>query len=218
MHWIRGKLGYSNVVSTLCLLLLLGGGTAYAASALGKESVGTKQLAKAAVTPSKLSKAAKKKLTGAAGPQGVPGTTGPQGPQGIQGVPGEQGPPGKEGREGPGAVTIEDTATSSVHQLGAFAGVEFEDFCSGSSVEIILAATSSAFNPLEASGTATSGATLEPRQTNGALEVLATGTGSSAMDVIARDSGASQSFDRFDLYINASGCKLWGMITPSTVG
>ena len=53
MHRIRGKLTYSNVVATFCLVLLLGGGTAYAESALGKESVGTKQLAKAAVTPAK---------------------------------------------------------------------------------------------------------------------------------------------------------------------
>jgi hypothetical protein len=216
MNWIRGKLSYSNVISTLCLLLLLGGGTAYAASALGKESVGTKQLAKAAVTPSKLSKGAKKTLTGAAGPQGVAGATGPQGPQGI---PGQEGAPGKEGPEGPGAVTIEDTATNSVHQLGTFAGVEVEDFCSAGSVEIILAATSTgALNPLQAFGTATSGSTLEPRQATGVFQEFATGLGDAAMDMVARDSGASQGFDRFDIYMNANGCKLWGMITPSTTG
>ncbi len=57
MHRIRGKLTYSNVVATFCLVLLLGGGTAYAASQmLPKNSVGAKQLKKHAVTPSKLSK------------------------------------------------------------------------------------------------------------------------------------------------------------------
>ena len=39
---LRGKLTYANVVSTLCLFLLLGGG-AYAATHLKKNSVGTGQ-------------------------------------------------------------------------------------------------------------------------------------------------------------------------------
>jgi hypothetical protein len=212
---IRGKLSYANVISTLCLLLLLGGGTAYASSALGKESVGTKQLTKAAVTPSKLSKAAKKTLTGPAGPQGATGATGPQGPQGV---PGQEGMSGKEGPAGPGAVTLEDKATNSLHQLGTYAGVEVEDFCSGSSVEIILTATSTAaLNPLQVFGTATIGTTLEPRQTTEAIEEFATASGNAALDVVARDTAASQSFDRFDLYINATGCKFWGMVTPSTM-
>jgi hypothetical protein len=50
MHRLRGYLTYSNVVSTLCLALLLCGGTAYAATALAKSSVGSKQLKKEAVT------------------------------------------------------------------------------------------------------------------------------------------------------------------------
>lgn len=76
MHQIRGKLSYANVISTLCLVLLLGGGTAYAASQLEKESVGTRQLKKGSVTPTKLSKAAKSTLTGATGPQGPAGPAG----------------------------------------------------------------------------------------------------------------------------------------------
>jgi hypothetical protein len=46
---LRGKLTYANVVSSLCLFLLLGGGAAVAAG-LGKNSVGTKQLKKSSVT------------------------------------------------------------------------------------------------------------------------------------------------------------------------
>jgi hypothetical protein len=49
-----GKLTYSNVISTLCLFLLLGGGTAFAANQLGKNSVGSKQIKKNAVTTAKL--------------------------------------------------------------------------------------------------------------------------------------------------------------------
>jgi hypothetical protein len=86
MNRVREKLTYSNVISTLCLFLLLGGGTAFAASQLEKESVGTNQLKKGAVTPSKLSKASKETLTGR---RGATGAQGPQGPQGAPAVPGQ---------------------------------------------------------------------------------------------------------------------------------
>jgi hypothetical protein len=54
MNRLRGKLTYSNVISTLCLFLLIGGGTAFAANHLGKNSVGAKQLKKSAVTATKI--------------------------------------------------------------------------------------------------------------------------------------------------------------------
>jgi hypothetical protein len=88
MDRIRRKLTYSNVISTLCLVLLLGGGTAYAASKLGRESVGTGALKKEAVTPAKLSQKAKAALTG---PAGAKGATGAQGPQGAPGAAGAAG-------------------------------------------------------------------------------------------------------------------------------
>ena len=100
MHRIRGKLTYSNVISTLCLFLLLGGGTAWAASQLGKESVDTKQLAKEAVTPTKLSKASKATLTGDPGPKGATGAPGPKGDTGPTGQQGPQGPQGDKGDKG----------------------------------------------------------------------------------------------------------------------
>jgi hypothetical protein len=42
MQQLRDGLTYANVVSTLCLFLLLGGGAAVAASQLGKNTVGAK--------------------------------------------------------------------------------------------------------------------------------------------------------------------------------
>jgi hypothetical protein len=54
MKNLGSKLTYSNVISTLCLFLVLGGGTAFAATQLGKNSVGAKQLKKNAVTAAKL--------------------------------------------------------------------------------------------------------------------------------------------------------------------
>jgi hypothetical protein len=62
MRGLSGKLTYSNVVSTLCLFLLLGGGAAFAATQLKKNSVGTKQIKNNAVTTAKIKNGA---ITGA---------------------------------------------------------------------------------------------------------------------------------------------------------
>jgi hypothetical protein len=53
---MRPKLTYANVISTLCLFPLLGGGAAFAASHLRKNSVGSKQLKKNSVTTAKIKK------------------------------------------------------------------------------------------------------------------------------------------------------------------
>jgi hypothetical protein len=75
MKRFKSRLTYANVISTLCLFLVLGGG-AYAATRLPKNSVGTKQLKNGAVSPAKLNAAAKKTITGPAGPAGPPGAPG----------------------------------------------------------------------------------------------------------------------------------------------
>lgn len=54
MNRLRSKLTYANIISTLCLFLLLGGGAAFAAGGLGKNTVGAKQLKKNAVTTAKI--------------------------------------------------------------------------------------------------------------------------------------------------------------------
>jgi hypothetical protein len=60
---IRSKLTYANVISTLCLFLLVGGGTAFAAQQmLSKNSVGTKQIKNNAITAAKIKNGA---VTGA---------------------------------------------------------------------------------------------------------------------------------------------------------
>lgn len=51
---MRPRLTYANVMSTLAVFLVIGGGAAYAASHLGKNSVGTKQIKKNAVTGAKV--------------------------------------------------------------------------------------------------------------------------------------------------------------------
>jgi hypothetical protein len=56
MRPIRSRLTYANVMSTIAVFLLLGGGAAFAASKLGKNSVGTKQIKNGAVTAAKIKK------------------------------------------------------------------------------------------------------------------------------------------------------------------
>jgi len=82
MEQIRAKLTYANIVSSLCLFLLLGGGAAFAATKLAKNSVGTRQLKNGAVTQPKVNPAllaelkGQKGATGPIGPRGLPGSNG----------------------------------------------------------------------------------------------------------------------------------------------
>jgi len=89
MRTLRDKLTYANVISTLCLFLLLGGG-AYAASQLPKNSVGAKQIKNNAVTGKKIKTGSisADKLTSSAVAtlKGMKGDAGPAGAQGPQGT------------------------------------------------------------------------------------------------------------------------------------
>jgi len=95
---IRKRLTYANVMSSIAVFLVVAGGTAFAASQLGKESVGTKQLKKEAVSLAKINAAAKNSLKGSSGPAGP---TGPKGAEGPKGATGAQGPKGEKGDTGP---------------------------------------------------------------------------------------------------------------------
>jgi hypothetical protein len=86
----RHRIGSAHVIALIAFFVALGGG-AYAAFSLPKNSVGTKQLRRGAVTPPKLSKAALKKLKGATGPRGPQGKTGKTGPKGAKGDKGDTG-------------------------------------------------------------------------------------------------------------------------------
>lgn len=56
MKQIRERLTYANVMSSIAVFLVLGGATAFAATQLGKNSVGSTQLKKNAVTTAKIKK------------------------------------------------------------------------------------------------------------------------------------------------------------------
>jgi hypothetical protein len=54
MKTMRSKLSYANVTSSLCLFLLVAGGSAYAATQVAKDSVGNQQLKKNSVSTGKI--------------------------------------------------------------------------------------------------------------------------------------------------------------------
>ncbi|HEX7279784.1 MAG TPA: collagen-like protein [Solirubrobacterales bacterium] len=95
LRTLRSSLTYSNVVSTLCLFLLLGG-VAYAAAQLAPNSVGTKQLKDGAVTLRKIDKRTQRELKPVRPPAAI-GIAGPAGPKGEDGAPGQAGSPGSAG-------------------------------------------------------------------------------------------------------------------------
>src|SRR6201989_3175644 len=93
MGLLRRHLTYANVAASLALFLALGG-AAYAAPQLPKNSVGTNQIRKEAVTAAKISKKTRKQLQGQRGPAGQ------QGPQGKTGKTGAKGATGARGAQG----------------------------------------------------------------------------------------------------------------------
>jgi hypothetical protein len=99
MNFVRHRLTYANVIATLALFLVLGGG-AYAASQLPRNSVGTGQLKAEAVTAGKIAKKARQQLQGDRGPTGPQGPQGKAGPKGATGAKGAQGTAGVKGTNG----------------------------------------------------------------------------------------------------------------------
>jgi hypothetical protein len=106
MKLVRKRLTYANVMSSIAVFFVVAGGTAFAASQLGKESVGTSQLKKEAVSLAKIKTSAKNSLKGAAGPAGPKGAEGPRGAEGPKGATGERGPKGETGEPGPFPTTL----------------------------------------------------------------------------------------------------------------
>jgi len=113
---LRKRLTYANVMSSLAVFMVLGGASAFAATQLAKESVGTNQLKKEAVSLAKIKLGTKNALKGQTGPQGPQGK---QGERGLQGQRGEKGEKGAQGLQGiPGVSGLERVtqlvATSAV--------------------------------------------------------------------------------------------------------
>ncbi len=88
MKRLCGKLTYANVMVTILAFVVLCGGAAVAANQLGKNTVGTKQLKRGAVTSAKVKDRSltPKDFKGLVGPPRGPGVSGPAGPPGPPGT------------------------------------------------------------------------------------------------------------------------------------
>src|SRR6478672_1889927 len=89
---MRRHLTYANVVSTLCLFIVLGGSAVAATQILPRNSVGTKQIRRHAITKAKLAPKLVSSLKGRRGVQGLQGPAGAGGQRGPQGDIGPAGP------------------------------------------------------------------------------------------------------------------------------
>ena len=98
---IRSGLTYANVMATFAVFLALGGG-AYAAFKLPRNSVGTKQIKKNAVTSAKVKNRSLRAIDFGSGQLPV----GAQGPAGAQGANGDTGPTGPTGAAGTPATRL----------------------------------------------------------------------------------------------------------------
>lgn len=116
---MRRLLTPSNAIALTALFIALGTG-AYAAIEIPKNSVGTKQLKKNAVTSAKvkdrtLLRRDFKAGQLPAGARGLQGAKGDPGAQGSQGLQGETGAPGATGAQGPGARQFEFDVSNAVN-------------------------------------------------------------------------------------------------------
>ena len=116
----------SHALGLVALFIVLGG-TAWA---LGRNSVGTKQLKRNAVTTAKIKNGAvtPAKLSAAA-------RSGTRGPAGATGPTGATGPQGTTGPQGPGAVALsflaDENPGASLVQLGTAGGFTISADCTG---------------------------------------------------------------------------------------
>ena len=131
----RAHLTYANVVSSVCLFVVLGG-SSYAAISLSKNSVKSKHIAKGAVKRSDIGKNAVNSSRVAdsslRATDFAPGqlSTGPKGDKGDKGDAGAQGLPGAAGTDGTDG-TARAHARVAPHAMGAgCSGGALADECS----------------------------------------------------------------------------------------
>jgi hypothetical protein len=203
--WIRKKLTFANVIACLALFIALGG-VGYAATQLPKNSVGARELKRGAVTPPKLSPAAKKALAGSPGAQGLPGSTGPQGPE------------GKVGPQGPGAISFDIPVPATDTELKVIGGVRIYGRCTATETNLgVLPSPQGA--TLRASGKVFfNNSTVPIYEKASGGTIYGGGTNPIVIEAIARNEAIGGAYHHFNLALDSPDCQLRGFVTPSSAG
>jgi hypothetical protein len=143
---LRPRLTYANVISSLCLFIVLGG-SSYAAIALNENSIKSRHIANGQVKTSDLARNAvtTKKVRDASllaqdfapnqlphGPKGDTGGTGGTGPQGPKGDKGDAGPQGI-----PGPVDTSALQTKVAKSGDTLTGMVTENSAPGESLGVV---------------------------------------------------------------------------------
>ncbi|HEX6204806.1 MAG TPA: hypothetical protein VFZ29_03255 [Solirubrobacterales bacterium] len=205
MKQLRERLTYANVMSSIAVFLVLGGGAAFAASQLGKNSVGSKQLKKNAVTAAKIKRNAvttakirNRAVTGAKIDLATLGTVPSATHAGVADSAGNAGTVG-------GQSVVKVFKTMSAGQTGVsiatLGGFSFVASCEATDVDIEVEGPSGPGFAMEAGGTSGDGALT------GAYESSKPGEGGSILvdDLFA---GSDAGFGVSSFY---------GATTPGTV-
>jgi hypothetical protein len=141
MTRLRSRLTYANVISTICLFVVLGGG-AYAATSLPKNSVGTAQLKAKAVTAAKVKN---NSLTGAQIQAGTLGTV-PKAATAETAISATHATTADSAKRADSATTAGHAATADLatfaEDAGTLEGHGVKDFYPGSLVQRVEATPS----------------------------------------------------------------------------
>ena len=151
------------------------------------------------------------------GPVGPAGPQGPKGANGNTGPMGPQGPQGLTGPQGPGAMSINRGGVPfGTARLATVHGLDALYTCSSVGVEVAITVHQSG-DTVFASGDKAENGTLTSLQSSSPGLIAAIGSSTANLDVIAW-SGSDGTLSRFDLgaFRGASGCNIWGLITPGS--
>jgi hypothetical protein len=215
MRRVSGRLTYANVMATLAMFIAVGGASAFAASQLGKNSVGAKQIRTGAVRSAEVkdrSLLAKDFKSGQ-----LP--TGGNGEVGTKGAPGSQGEPGKPGPQGPGAISLNGQfpVDGQYREIATADGVKVSILCDASAgpatyLEVARASSSSDFYGW---GIFSVSSSVFRTEGSGAEPILVLGGASADLSVTAEAHAAGEEVKYVHVDLNgitASGCSYHGLI------
>jgi hypothetical protein len=220
MRRARGRLTYANVMATLAMFIAVGGASAFAATQLGKNSVGAKQIRTGAVRSAEVkdrSLLAKDFKSGQL-------LSGGNGETGAKGTPGLAGEPGKTGPQGPGAISLNGQfpVDNQYHEIATVDGVRVAILCDASSgpATILEVARASSSSDFYGWGIYWVGSSVFRTEGSGAEPILILGGASADLSATAEAHAAGEEEVKYvhvDLNgITASRCNYHGLIIPSS--